>query len=63
MTYTYECKSCGAILAAQQSIKDLPLEDCPKCGKPALKRLITQGAAFILKGGGWAADLYGKGEE
>ena len=31
---------------------DAPLTDCPACGKPELKRLVSA-AAFRLKGGGW----------
>lgn len=59
MTYTYECKSCGAVCSAQQRITEPALEECPKCGKPSLQRLITNGN-FILKGGGWYADGYDK---
>ncbi|MGD8796710.1 MAG: zinc ribbon domain-containing protein, partial [Thiohalophilus sp.] len=29
-----------------------PLTDCPACGKPALKKLISA-SGFRLKGGGW----------
>lgn len=57
MTYYYECKACGATLSAQQRITDPALEDCPKCERPALQRLIV-GGAFILKGDGWAKDGY-----
>jgi len=41
-----------------QSIKDDPLSECPKCSSNSLKRLISAGAGFTLKGGGWYKDLY-----
>lgn len=52
MTYTYKCEACGAVCTAQQRITAPALEDCPKCTKPALRRLITNGN-FILNGSGW----------
>lgn len=57
ITYTYECSECKNIIEYEQSIKDDPKKDCPNCGKPTLKRQITNGN-FILKGDGWAKDLY-----
>lgn len=50
--YEYECKSCGHTLEAIQKMADDPLTDCPGCGKPELRKLISA-AAFRLKGGGW----------
>lgn len=50
--YEYECGDCGERHEAIQSINDADLTDCPKCGKPKLKRLISA-AGFRLKGGGW----------
>ena len=50
--YEYECETCGHKLEALQKISDDPLKDCPECGKPALKKLISA-AGFRLKGGGW----------
>jgi putative FmdB family regulatory protein len=40
-----------------QKISEPALDTCPKCGERAAQRLISQGN-FILKGGGWYADLY-----
>lgn len=57
ITYTYECKKCNLIVEYEQSIKDDPKTTCPLCNKETLKRLITNGN-FILKGDGWAKDLY-----
>ncbi|CAN5805828.1 hypothetical protein BH09MYX1_BH09MYX1_49240 [soil metagenome] len=56
-TYEYLCKECGHEWEADQRISADPLKDCPSCGKPAASRQIS-GGSFILKGGGWYADLY-----
>jgi len=50
--YEYQCENCGHQLEAIQKMSDAPLTDCPACGKPALKKLISA-AGFRLKGGGW----------
>jgi putative FmdB family regulatory protein len=49
-TYVYECASCGEI-EIQQSITEPARTTCPECGEP-VKRLISGGTGFILKGGG-----------
>jgi putative FmdB family regulatory protein len=50
--YEYRCEACGHYLETLQKISDPPLTECHKCGKPALKKLVSA-AAFRLKGGGW----------
>jgi len=50
--YEYECGECGSYMEALQKMSDDPLKQCPKCGKDALKKLISA-AGFRLKGGGW----------
>ncbi len=50
--YEYRCENCGHELEAMQKMADEPLKDCPECGKPALKKLISA-AGFRLKGSGW----------
>ena len=50
--YEYRCEDCGHELEALQKVSDAPLTDCPACGRPALKKLISA-AGFRLKGGGW----------
>ncbi|HYW03786.1 MAG TPA: zinc ribbon domain-containing protein [Gammaproteobacteria bacterium] len=50
--YEYECQACGHRLEALQMLSEDPLRDCPECGKPELKRLISA-AGFRLKGSGW----------
>ncbi len=50
--YEYRCEECGHEMDALQKLSDAPLTDCPECGKPALKKLISA-AGFRLKGSGW----------
>jgi putative FmdB family regulatory protein len=50
--YEYQCQRCGHHLEAMQKVSDRPLRKCPKCGKPALTRLMSA-PVFRLKGGGW----------
>ncbi|MET0101879.1 MAG: zinc ribbon domain-containing protein [Sedimenticola sp.] len=50
--YEYRCDACGHELEAMQKMADAPLADCPECGKPDLKKMISA-AGFRLKGGGW----------
>jgi putative FmdB family regulatory protein len=56
-TYEYACEDCGNNWEAEQRITEAALKDCPKCGQPKARRLIS-GSRFVLKGGGWYADLY-----
>lgn len=70
-TYLYECPVHGEF-EHQHSITE-QLEDCPKCQESAdasdsssgiqikickVKRLISGGTGFHLKGGGWASEGY-----
>jgi len=50
--YEYACKKCGHKLDALQKMSEDPLVDCPDCGEPQLKRLISA-PRFRLKGKGW----------
>ncbi len=56
-TYEYVCTDCKNEWEEIQKISENALEVCPKCGKSTAKRQISAGN-FILKGGGWYADLY-----
>lgn len=58
MTYEYLCSACGHHWEAEQSISAAPLKSCPSCTEDTAKRQVSGGAGFILKGGGWYADLY-----
>jgi putative FmdB family regulatory protein len=50
--YEYACNNCEHTLDALQKMSEDPLTDCPACGKPQLKRLISA-PRFRLKGAGW----------
>ena len=50
--YEYECEACGYHHEALQKVNDPVLTNCPKCTKPALKKLISA-AGFRLSGSGW----------
>jgi putative FmdB family regulatory protein len=56
-TYEYACTACANQWEEVQKISEDPLETCPKCQQKTAKRQIS-GGNFILKGGGWYADLY-----
>ena len=50
--YAYACQKCDHTLDALQKISEAPLVDCPSCGEPGLKRLLSA-PRFRLKGQGW----------
>ena len=56
--YEYECSQCHQTSDSLQKVNDPPPETCPKCGaRNTLSRLLSR-TSFVLKGGGWYADLY-----
>ncbi len=57
-TYEYIC-SAGHAFEAFQKISERPKSKCPKCGKPA-KRKISGGAGLVFKGSGLYITDYGK---
>src|SRR5687768_520168 len=61
VTHEYACTGCGHVWEAEQSISAAPLTECPNCKQATAKRQVSGGAGFILKGGGWYADLYSSG--
>lgn len=64
MIYEYNCRVCNYEFEVEQSIKADPLDECPKCLVSALKRVISGGSGFLLKGNTWAKDGYGlKGDK
>ena len=50
--YEYRCDSCGHTFDALQKFSDEPLQLCPACKKPDLRKLISA-SGFRLKGEGW----------
>ena len=50
-TYEYECAECGLKFERRQAITEAPLTECPACGG-GVRRLISGGTGFILKGAG-----------
>lgn len=56
-TYEYRCNHCENLWEELQKISEPALDTCPKCHEKSAQRLIS-GGSFILKGGGWYADLY-----
>ena len=55
--YEYACGGCGSEFETEQRITEDPVKTCPRCRSRKVKRLISQ-TSFLLKGGGWYADLY-----
>ena len=50
--YGYSCDSCEHTFDALQKMSDPKLVDCPACGKPSLRKLLSA-PKFRLKGDGW----------
>ncbi|HWL87645.1 MAG TPA: zinc ribbon domain-containing protein [Polyangiaceae bacterium] len=56
-TYEYACSSCNHQWEEFQRISEPASTVCPQCKQESARRQISAGN-FILKGGGWYADLY-----
>ena len=57
--YEYTCSKCHKLSDVLQKLSDPPPERCPVCGaEDTLTRVVSR-TSFVLKGGGWGADLYG----
>ncbi|HOY45517.1 MAG TPA: zinc ribbon domain-containing protein [bacterium] len=52
-TYDYQCRNCGYIFEAFQSIAAEPLTVCPNCEQPDVHRILSGGAGVIFKGSGF----------
>lgn len=57
-TYEYHCKACDHEFEQEQRITEDAIKKCPSCGKLKVRRLISRGSSFQLKGGGWYDDGY-----
>jgi putative FmdB family regulatory protein len=58
-TYEYRCQDCGWTFEKSQSMKDKPLEKCPKC-TGRIQRLIGGGGGIIFKGSGFYTTDYAR---
>jgi putative FmdB family regulatory protein len=52
--YEYRCAACGFQKEYLQKMSAAPLTECPECGKPSFRKMVTA-AGFHLKGSGWYA--------
>jgi putative FmdB family regulatory protein len=57
--YEYTCGSCGKTTDVLQKVSDGPPQVCPHCAKTGTLARQVSRSSFVLKGGGWYADLYG----
>lgn len=48
--YDYLCSACEARLEAWQKMNDAPLSECPACGKPTLRKLMSSPAIRVGEG-------------
>jgi putative FmdB family regulatory protein len=53
-TYTYRCTNCGVEFDQYQSFSDVPLVQCPECGKKTLRKQFVP-VGIIFKGKGFYA--------
>lgn len=58
-TYEYLCRRCGKTFDLFQSISEEQASACPACGGE-VRRLISGGAGFIIKGGSSPEGLGGR---
>jgi putative FmdB family regulatory protein len=59
--YEYRCSECGHQEEHLQKVSEVPLAQCPACGRGTYKKLLSA-AGFQLKGSGWyATDFKGGG--
>lgn len=56
--YEYSCQSCGKTIDVLQKVSDPAPEACTACGAAGSLSKIVSRSSFVLKGGGWYADLY-----
>lgn len=59
--YEYRCTACGHQVEVIQKMGDRPLRKCSRCSG-RLEKLVSR-AAFQLRGGGWYAEGYAKGDK
>jgi putative FmdB family regulatory protein len=57
--YEYACDRCGTATDLLQKVSDPAPTQCAHCGADGALRKVVGRTSFVLKGGGWYADLYG----
>jgi putative FmdB family regulatory protein len=50
--YEYQCQACGDVSEVMQKFDAAPPDECEKCHKGPLAKLLSK-TAFVLKGNGW----------
>ena len=60
--YGYLCEICEHSFDALQKMSDPVLEDCPECGDPSLRKLLSA-PKFRLKGKGWYETDFKTGDQ
>jgi putative FmdB family regulatory protein len=56
--YEYVCEKCGKVNDVLQKINDPAPNTCNGCGAENSLTKIVSRSSFVLRGGGWYADLY-----
>jgi putative FmdB family regulatory protein len=57
--YEYTCSQCQKLSDVLQRLNDPRPEKCPACAAEGTLSRVVSRTSFVLKGGGWGADLYG----
>ena len=60
--YEYACRSCDHAFETMHKASESPLKDCPECGEPELKKLLSA-PVFRLKGSGWYETDFKSGDK
>ena len=56
--YEYTCSKCEKLSDVLQKLNEPAPERCPACGAEGTLSRVVSRTSFVLKGGGWGADLY-----
>lgn len=56
--YEYTCSQCEKLSDVLQKLNEPAPEKCPACGAEGTLSRVVSRTSFVLKGGGWSADLY-----
>jgi putative FmdB family regulatory protein len=57
--YEYVCSTCQKLSDVLQKVDEPAPRTCPACGAEGTLARVVSRTSFVLKGGGWGADLYG----